>query len=62
VLAIAYDLDTDLRTKVSFYVDPLAVLPKLAQTSVSLGGFKSAPTLEVTFALPNANDGRPPAD
>jgi hypothetical protein len=62
VLAIAYNLDMDLRTKVRFYVDPLAVLPKLPQTSVSLGGFKSAPTLEVTFALPDVNNRRPTAD
>jgi hypothetical protein len=52
VLAIAYDLDTDLQTKVRFYLDPLAVLPELPQTSVSLGGFKSTPALEVTFASP----------
>ena len=49
VLAVAYDLDTDLQTKVRFYVDPLAVLQKLPQTSVALGGFKSTPALEVTF-------------
>jgi hypothetical protein len=56
VLAIAYDLDTDLQTKVRFYIDPLDVLPKLPPTSVSLGGFKSTPTLEVTFASPEANE------
>jgi hypothetical protein len=54
VLAIAYDLDTDLRTKVRFYVDPLAVLPKLPPTSIVLGGFKSTPTLEVTFNIDDA--------
>jgi uncharacterized protein DUF3883 len=56
VLAVAYNLDTDLQTKVRFYIDPLDVLPKLPQTSVSLGGFKSTPTLEVTFASPETNE------
>jgi hypothetical protein len=56
VLAIAYDLDTDQQTKVRFYADPLAVLPKLPQTAVSLGGFKSTTTLEVTFGSPATNE------
>lgn len=54
VLAIAYDLETDLQTKVRFYVDPLAVLPKLPQSTISLGGFKSTPALEVTFNVDDA--------
>ena len=37
-------------------LDPLDVLPKLPQTSVSLGGFKSTPTLEVTFASAETNE------
>ena len=55
VLAIAYDLDTDLQTKVRFYVDPLAVLPKLPQTSVTLGGFGSTAALEVIFNTPDSD-------
>ena len=42
-------LTADQQTKVRFYVDPLAVLPKLPQTSVTLGGFTSTSALEVTF-------------
>jgi hypothetical protein len=49
VLAIAYELETDLRTKVRFYVDPLAILPKLPQTSVTLGRCASTAALEATF-------------
>ena len=48
-------------TKVRFYVNPLAVLPKLPQTSVTLGGFRSTTTIEVTFVSPDTNDGGPPA-
>ena len=53
VLAIAYDLEKHVRTKVRFYVDPLAVLPKLPQTSVTLGGFTSTAALEVIFNPPD---------
>src|SRR5205085_12487055 len=62
VLAVAYNLDTDLQTKVRFYIDPLDVLPKLPQTSVSLGGFKSTPTLEVTFASAESDETDQQAD
>ncbi|MGO8940736.1 MAG: hypothetical protein ACLQLO_27730 [Mycobacterium sp.] len=55
VLAIAYDLDQHLRTKVRFYVNPLDVLPKLPQTSVTLGGFASTAALEVTFNTPDSD-------
>ena len=56
VLAIAYDLERDQQTKVRFFVDPLAVLPKLPQTSVTLGGFKSTPSLEVAFTAAPATE------
>ena len=48
VLAIANDLDQDQQTRVRFYINPLAVLRKLPQTAVTLGGFKTTVALEVT--------------
>jgi hypothetical protein len=53
VLALAYDLEKGMPTKVRFYPDPLNALPKLPPTSVTLVGFKAAPALEVTFAPPS---------
>lgn len=58
VLAIAYDLEKDQETKVRFYIDPLNVLPKLPQTSITLGGFTSTRALEVRFPMTDPN--RPP--